>query len=146
MYEELAYKDGRLLINLILLRCMRLHQSSNGAVCHQRAFCALPAEMPGLHAVTVGPLQNGEKDRRVWLFGQRPVLFVLGNTDQFISRFPCSMPLSFSGFYLPLNIVLWLLVLRGIGIEFRMHIENQVWRSDTISMRITSACRWATPR
>jgi hypothetical protein len=92
MYEELAYKDGRLLINLILLRCMRLHQSSNGAVCHQRAFCALPAEMPGLHAVTVGPLQNGEKARRVWLFGQRPVLFVLGNTDQFISRFPCSMP------------------------------------------------------
>ena len=36
---------------------------------------------------------------------------------------------SFSGFYLPLNIVLWLLVLRGIGIEFRMHIENHVWRS-----------------
>ena len=38
-------------------------------------------KMPGLHTVTVGPLQNGEKDRRVWLFGQRPVSSVLGITD-----------------------------------------------------------------
>jgi len=82
MYEEPEYKDGALLINVIPLRCMRLYQSSPRAVCHRRAFCALPAEMPGLHAVAVGPLQNGEKDCRVWLFGQRPVLFVLGNTDQ----------------------------------------------------------------
>src|SRR5260370_15183394 len=35
---------------------------------------------------------------------------------------------SFSGFYLPLTMVLWLLILRGIGIEFRAHIENQVWQ------------------
>src|SRR5262249_38104227 len=35
---------------------------------------------------------------------------------------------SFSGFYLPLNMVLWLLILRGIGIEFRMHLDNTVWR------------------
>ena len=46
-----------------------------------------------------------------------------------ILPFPLLYASSFSGFYLPLNIVLWLLVLRGIGIEFRMHIENQVWRS-----------------
>jgi hypothetical protein len=38
-------------------------------------------KMPGLHAVTAGPLQNGENDRRVWPFGQRPS--VLGNTDHF---------------------------------------------------------------
>jgi cytochrome d ubiquinol oxidase subunit II len=34
---------------------------------------------------------------------------------------------SFSGFYLPLMIVLWLLMLRGIGIELRAHMENPVW-------------------
>src|SRR5260370_17731083 len=43
--------------------------------------------------------------------------------------FPLVYASSFSGFYLPLNIVLWLLVLRGIGIEFRTHIENDVWKS-----------------
>jgi cytochrome d ubiquinol oxidase subunit II len=36
---------------------------------------------------------------------------------------------SFSGFYLPLIIVLWLLMLRGISIELRSHIQNPVWVS-----------------
>jgi hypothetical protein len=36
---------------------------------------------------TVGPLQNGENDRRVWPIGQRPVRSVLGNTDHSM-RFP----------------------------------------------------------
>jgi cytochrome d ubiquinol oxidase subunit II len=34
---------------------------------------------------------------------------------------------SFSGFYLPLIIVLWLLMIRGISIELRAHIHNPVW-------------------
>ena len=34
----------------------------------------------------------------------------------------------FSGFYLPLMMVLWLLMLRGIGIEFRVHIDSPVWK------------------
>ena len=42
--------------------------------------------------------------------------------------FPLLYASSFSGFYLPLNMVLWLLILRGVGIEFRMHLDNQVWR------------------
>jgi cytochrome d ubiquinol oxidase subunit II len=33
----------------------------------------------------------------------------------------------FSGFYLPLMIVLWLLILRGASIEFRNHIKSAVW-------------------
>src|SRR5262249_55219947 len=41
---------------------------------------------------------------------------------------------SFSGFYLPLMMVLWLLMLRAIGIEFRTHVENPVWQGffDTV--------------
>jgi cytochrome bd-type quinol oxidase subunit 2 len=31
------------------------------------------------------------------------------------------------GFYLPLMIVLWLLILRGASIEFRNHIKSAVW-------------------
>jgi len=32
-----------------------------------------------------------------------------------------------AGFYLPLMIVLWLLILRGASIEFRNHIKSAVW-------------------
>src|SRR5205814_6014523 len=35
----------------------------------------------------------------------------------------------FSGFYLPLIIVLWLLMWRGISIELRSHIKNPLWAS-----------------
>jgi cytochrome bd ubiquinol oxidase subunit II len=34
---------------------------------------------------------------------------------------------AFSGFYLSLMIVLWLLILRGISIEFRNHVHSLVW-------------------
>ena len=42
--------------------------------------------------------------------------------------FPLLYASSFSGFYLPLMMVLWLLMLRTIGIEFRAHIQEQVWK------------------
>src|SRR5258707_4094801 len=66
---------------------------------------------------TIGPVWDGNE---VWLIAGGGTLYF---------AFPLLYASSFSGFYLPLNMVLWLLVLRGIGIEFRMHIENQVWRS-----------------
>ena len=37
------------------------------------------------------------------------------------------MPPGFSGFYLPLMMVLWLLILRGISLEFRSHVRGPVW-------------------
>jgi cytochrome d ubiquinol oxidase subunit II len=66
---------------------------------------------------TIGPVWDGNE---VWLIAGGGTLYF---------AFPLLYASSFSGFYLPLNIVLWLLVLRGIGIEFRMHIENPVWQS-----------------
>src|SRR3954469_2924040 len=65
----------------------------------------------------IGPVWDGNE---VWLLAAGGTLYF---------AFPLLYASSFSGFYLPLNIVLWLLVLRGIGIEFRMHIENHVWQS-----------------
>ena len=41
--------------------------------------------------------------------------------------FPLLYASSFSGFYLALNIVLWLLIFRALGIELRMHLSNSVW-------------------
>jgi len=43
--------------------------------------------------------------------------------------FPQLYASSFSGFYLPRMMALWLLMLRAIGIEFRVHIPNPVWES-----------------
>lgn len=64
----------------------------------------------------VGPVWDGNE---VWLLAAGGTLFY---------AFPLLYASSFSGFYLPLNIVLWLLVFRAIGIEFRLHLENRVWR------------------
>jgi cytochrome bd ubiquinol oxidase subunit II len=66
---------------------------------------------------TIGPVWDGNE---VWLIAGGGTLYF---------AFPLLYASSFSGFYLPLNIVLWLLILRGVGIEFRMHIENHLWQS-----------------
>lgn len=64
----------------------------------------------------VGPVWDGNE---VWLIAGGGTLFF---------AFPLLYASSFSGFYLPLMIVLWLLILRGIGIELRMHLSSPVWR------------------
>jgi len=63
----------------------------------------------------IGPVWDGNE---VWLLAAGGTLYF---------AFPQLYASSFSGFYLPLMIVLWLLILRGIGIEFRAHIESPVW-------------------
>jgi cytochrome d ubiquinol oxidase subunit II len=65
----------------------------------------------------VGPVWDGNE---VWLVAAGGTLFF---------AFPLLYAASFSGFYLGLNIVVWLLVFRAIGIEFRMHLDNAVWRA-----------------
>jgi cytochrome d ubiquinol oxidase subunit II len=63
----------------------------------------------------IGPVWDGNE---VWLIAAGGTLYF---------AFPLLYASSFSGFYLPLMIVLWLLMLRGIGIELRAHMENPVW-------------------
>ena len=60
----------------------------------------------------------------VWS-GNEVWLLATGGTLYF--AFPALYASGFSGFYLPLMIVLWLLILRGISIEFRDHIRSAVW-------------------
>src|ERR1035438_9698528 len=77
-------------------------------------------------------IAKSEKDRqlvirsigRVW-DGNEVWLLAAGGTLYF--AFPLLYASAFSGFYLPLMIVLWLLMLRGIGIELRAHMKNPVW-------------------
>src|SRR6266508_2545890 len=60
----------------------------------------------------VGPVWDGNE---VWLLAAGGALY---------SAFPLVYASSFSGFYLPLMMVLWLLMLRGIGVELRGHVEE----------------------
>src|SRR5919107_2076938 len=63
----------------------------------------------------IGPVWDGNE---VWLIAAGGTLFF---------AFPTLYASGFSGFYLPLIIVLWLLMIRGLSIELRGHIENPVW-------------------
>jgi cytochrome bd ubiquinol oxidase subunit II len=65
----------------------------------------------------IGPVWDGNE---VWLIAAGGALFF---------AFPLLYASSFSGFYLPLMIVLWLLMLRGIGIELRSHVNQPLWWS-----------------
>src|SRR5215475_14412141 len=66
---------------------------------------------------TIGPVWDGNE---VWLLASGGTLYF---------AFPLLYASAFSGFYLALMIVLWLLILRGISIELRMHLEMGVWRA-----------------
>ena len=65
----------------------------------------------------IGPVWDGNE---VWLLAAGGTLYF---------AFPQLYASSFSGFYLPLMMVLWLLMLRAIGIEFRLHVPAPVWKS-----------------
>src|SRR5579864_8986221 len=65
----------------------------------------------------IGPVWDGNE---VWLIAAGGTLFF---------TFPLLYASSFSGFYLPLIIVLWLLMVRGVSIELRSRLPNAVWAS-----------------
>lgn len=65
---------------------------------------------------SIGPVWDGNE---VWLLAGGGTLYF---------AFPLLYASAFSGFYLPLMIVLWLLILRGISLELRNHLDMGVWR------------------
>ena len=64
---------------------------------------------------SIGPVWDGNE---VWLLAAGGTLYF---------AFPLLYASGFSGFYLPLMMVLWLLILRGTSIEFRNHIKSPIW-------------------
>src|SRR5512147_656483 len=64
----------------------------------------------------IGPVWDGNE---VWLLATGGTLYF---------AFPQLYASSFSGFYLPLIMVLWMLMGRAIGLEFRSHIDDGVWK------------------
>jgi cytochrome d ubiquinol oxidase subunit II len=65
----------------------------------------------------IGPLWDGNE---VWLLAAGGAMFL---------AFPRLLASGFSGFYLALFMVVWALILRGIAIEFRSHVQDAMWRA-----------------
>lgn len=65
----------------------------------------------------IGPFWDGNE---VWLLAGGGSLFL---------AFPKVLAAGFSGFYLAMWLVVWSLMLRGISIEFRSHVEDVLWRN-----------------
>lgn len=64
---------------------------------------------------SIGPFWNGNE---VWLIAGGATLF---------ATFPKAFASAFSGFYLPLIVLLWLLMGRGIAMELRDHYKGELW-------------------
>jgi len=65
----------------------------------------------------IGPVWNGNE---VWLLASGGVIFF---------AFPKAYASGFSGFYLALILVLWLLMFRGLALELRSHFAHPLWRT-----------------
>lgn len=65
---------------------------------------------------SIGPVWDGNE---VWLLAAGGTLYF---------AFPGLYASAFSGFYLALMVVLWLLMLRGLSIELRGHVDSPLWR------------------
>ena len=63
----------------------------------------------------IGPVWDGNE---VWLIATGGTLYF---------AFPPLYAAAFSGFYLPLIMVLWLLIMRAAGIELRHQLDNELW-------------------
>lgn len=79
-------------------------------------FIARSDEERAASLETIGPFWSGNE---VALIAAGGMMFAL---------FPKAYAASFSGFYLPFMIVLWLLMGRGIAIELRGHFPSDLWR------------------
>jgi len=80
-------------------------------------FLARTEEERQLMLRSIGPVWDGNE---VWLLAGGGTLYF---------AFPLVYASAFSGFYLALMIVLWLLIMRGCAIELRMQIPMGVWKS-----------------
>lgn len=79
-------------------------------------FVARTERERGLALASIGPVWNGNE---VWLVAGGGLLFF---------AFPRAYAAGFSGFYLALVLVLWLLIFRGLALELRGRLDHVLWR------------------
>ena len=80
-------------------------------------FFAKKEEDKQLITKSIGPFWDANE---VWLIAAGGLLFF---------AFPLLYASAFSGFYLPLMMILWLLIFRAIGLELRGQIHHSMWHA-----------------
>ena len=78
-------------------------------------------------------LAKKEKDKEIiaksaGLFWDSNEVWLVAAGGMLFMAFPTFYASVFSGFYLPLIIVLWLIIFRAIGLEFRSQFNYQMWK------------------
>lgn len=79
-------------------------------------FVARDADERALVRRSLGPVWDGNE---VWLLAAGGTLYF---------AFPAVYARAFSGFYLPLMMLLWLLILRGVSLELAGHVKEGLWQ------------------
>jgi cytochrome d ubiquinol oxidase subunit II len=102
------------IVSLMLVLYVVLDGRNFGAGMLQRFVAKTPDERRQVIAA-IGPLWSWHE---VWLVG-------FGGT--LVAVFPRLMASAFAGYYLALMLILWGLILRGISIEVRGHINDPLW-------------------
>ncbi len=103
------------IVSLMLVVYVVLDGRNFGAGMLQRFVARTPDERRQVIAA-IGPLWSWHE---VWLVG-------FGGT--LVAIFPRLMASAFAGYYLALMLILWSLILRGISIEVRGHINDSLWQ------------------
>jgi cytochrome d ubiquinol oxidase subunit II len=103
------------IVSLMLVLYVVLDGRNFGAGMLQRFVARTPDERRQVIAA-IGPLWSWHE---VWLVG-------FGGT--LVAVFPRLMASAFAGYYLALMLILWGLILRGISIEVRGHINDPLWQ------------------
>ncbi|MFT3706577.1 MAG: cytochrome d ubiquinol oxidase subunit II [Archangium sp.] len=76
---------------------------------------------------SIGPVWDGNE---VWL---------VAAGGSMLLAFPRLLAAGFSGFYLPVIFIVWALILRGVSIELRHHLDSPLWRSFFDSTLVVSS-------
>jgi len=103
------------IVSMMLVLYVVLDGRNFGAGMLQRFVARTPDERRQVIAA-IGPLWSWHE---VWLVG-------FGGT--LVAVFPRLMASAFAGYYLALMLILWGLILRGISIEVRGHINDPLWQ------------------
>jgi cytochrome d ubiquinol oxidase subunit II len=82
-------------------------------------LCVLVGRNPEERAQVLATIRPMWKPNEVWLVAAGGTMFL---------AFPTALAASFSGFYLALTIVVWLLAFRGLGLELRHHVSDGLWK------------------
>ena len=119
------------IVSFMLIVYIALDGRNFGAGTLHYVVARIPRERQQVIAA-LGPLWSWHE---VWLVA-------FGGT--LLLAFPRLMASAFAGYYLALFLILWCLILRGVSIELRGHINNRLWQTFWDFVLVVSSLLLAT--